>query len=171
MVYFTFQDLMIFGMFILALLTFIFQNRKKIAHRKTASVIYQIPRRLFKSIQLATHLVGGCHFLYLIYHIHTIFSSNDLILSHMLFQVLTDNFNCTVITAHGASLIIGFVLAAAIFLSLYRVDSQIKLRRPNQNLTCSCHLQVPLSCLLVAVSQISGMRSDTCSNDALAYII
>ncbi|WP_440442913.1 putative holin-like toxin [Phascolarctobacterium succinatutens] len=28
MVYFTFQDLMIFGMFILALLTFIFQNRK-----------------------------------------------------------------------------------------------------------------------------------------------
>ena len=28
MVYFTFQDLMIFGMFILALLTFIFQNKK-----------------------------------------------------------------------------------------------------------------------------------------------
>ena len=28
MVYFTFQDLMIFGMFILALLTFVFQNRK-----------------------------------------------------------------------------------------------------------------------------------------------
>ncbi|WP_366914959.1 putative holin-like toxin [uncultured Phascolarctobacterium sp.] len=28
MVYYTFQDLMIFGMFILALLTFIFQNRK-----------------------------------------------------------------------------------------------------------------------------------------------
>ncbi|WP_367268276.1 putative holin-like toxin [uncultured Phascolarctobacterium sp.] len=28
MVYFTFQDLMIFGMFILALLTFIFKNRK-----------------------------------------------------------------------------------------------------------------------------------------------
>ncbi|WP_443683065.1 putative holin-like toxin, partial [Phascolarctobacterium succinatutens] len=27
-VYFTFQDLMIFGMFILALLTFIFQNKK-----------------------------------------------------------------------------------------------------------------------------------------------
>ena len=28
MIYFTFQDLMIFGMFILALLTFIFQNKK-----------------------------------------------------------------------------------------------------------------------------------------------
>ena len=28
MVYFTFQDLMIFGMFIMALLTFVFQNRK-----------------------------------------------------------------------------------------------------------------------------------------------
>lgn len=28
MVYFTFQDLMIFGMFILTLLTFIFQNKK-----------------------------------------------------------------------------------------------------------------------------------------------
>ena len=52
----------------------------------------------------------------------------------MLFEILTDNFNGTVITAHGASLIIGFVLAAAIFLSLYRVDSQIKLSRPIQNL-------------------------------------
>ncbi|WP_363316993.1 putative holin-like toxin [uncultured Phascolarctobacterium sp.] len=28
MVYYTFQDLMIFGMFILALLTFIFKNKK-----------------------------------------------------------------------------------------------------------------------------------------------
>lgn len=89
----------------------------------------------------------------------------------MLFEILTDNFNCTVITAHGASLIIGFVLAAAIFLSLYRVDSQIKLSRPIQNLTCSCHLQIPLPCLFVAVSQISGMRSDTCSDYTLAYII
>ena len=89
----------------------------------------------------------------------------------MLFQVLTDNFNCTVTTAHGASLIIGFVLAAAIFLSLYRVDSQIKLSRLIQNLTCSCHLQVPLPCLLVAVSQISGMSSDTGSDYTLAHVI
>lgn len=29
MVYYTFQDLMIFGMFILALLTFIFKNKSK----------------------------------------------------------------------------------------------------------------------------------------------
>ena len=39
MVYFTFQDLMIFGMFILALLTFVFQNRKLNAHRKAAPIL------------------------------------------------------------------------------------------------------------------------------------
>ena len=38
MVYFSFQDLMSFGIFIVALLTFIFQNKKQksYGHRKTA---------------------------------------------------------------------------------------------------------------------------------------
>lgn len=50
MVYYTFQDLMIFGMFILALLTFIFQNKKQNAHRKTASVICRSLRRIFLTL-------------------------------------------------------------------------------------------------------------------------
>ncbi|WP_368501821.1 putative holin-like toxin [Phascolarctobacterium succinatutens] len=38
MVYFSFQDLMSFGIFIVALLTFVFQNKKLrvYGHRKTA---------------------------------------------------------------------------------------------------------------------------------------
>ena len=37
-----FQDLMAFGMFILALLTFIFQYSRESRHRKTASVICEL---------------------------------------------------------------------------------------------------------------------------------
>ena len=89
----------------------------------------------------------------------------------MLFQILAHDLHGAVIAAHGASLIVGFVLALAVLLRLHGVDSQVQLRRPVELLARLRHLQIPLPGSLIAVGKVCSMSSDTRSNNALAHIV
>ena len=59
-----FKDLMAFGTFLLALLTFIFMFCKKFRHKNTAPKLWRVNGRLLSQLfTSATHLVGGCLYL------------------------------------------------------------------------------------------------------------
>ena len=78
---FSFQDLMSFGMFMIALLTFIvLNNKKQLLHRKTALTLWPSDRAEFPSLPIGqTTLWAVVLFSFLVYHHSHFFATTKII--------------------------------------------------------------------------------------------